>query len=368
MEPIRERHATLVDLLDRVLDKGVVLHADVIVSVAGIPLIGVTLRAALAGMETMLKYGLMEGWDESVRAWEYEQRNSLKKNLLEGQHVILDTIGAQFYEEGIYTAWRYGHFYLMDHALILYHKTYDEILLKIHLDHIKSMKVRTEATPSRDKCEILYILLDNGIVHRLRSPEISVLKNEITSLVSTNGVFSKNGVKIPEQEATIAAHLSASEDITHRGNLWHLCTDSAPGSIKNTTWRPGKLYLTNQRLCWEHQTDSNFLLDIPIDSITGCSEDDRHSSLFNQKTPIMDLIYEQDTAKHVASFSGKSVSEWYAAIKGVINQNGKQTEKNTESCPSCGEEAPVENLLNEGCPHCDWLSARMKRKAMGVPV
>lgn len=72
MEPIRDKNATLVDLLDRVLDKGLVINADVIISVAGIPLIGVTLRAALAGMETMLNYGLMQAWDEKIRAQERE--------------------------------------------------------------------------------------------------------------------------------------------------------------------------------------------------------------------------------------------------------------------------------------------------------
>jgi len=50
MEPSRDTHATLVDLLDRILDKGLVINADIIISVAGIPLIGVNLRAALAGM------------------------------------------------------------------------------------------------------------------------------------------------------------------------------------------------------------------------------------------------------------------------------------------------------------------------------
>jgi len=53
MEPIRDTHATLVDLLDRILDKGLVINADLIVSVAGIPLLGVNLKAALAGMETI---------------------------------------------------------------------------------------------------------------------------------------------------------------------------------------------------------------------------------------------------------------------------------------------------------------------------
>jgi hypothetical protein len=74
MEPTRDSHATLVDLLDRILDKGLVLYADIIVSVAGIPLIGVNLRAALAGMETMLEYGVMQEWDERIRAWEREKR------------------------------------------------------------------------------------------------------------------------------------------------------------------------------------------------------------------------------------------------------------------------------------------------------
>ncbi len=68
MEPTRDTHYTLVDLLDRVLDKGIVVYADIIVSVAGIPLIGVNLRAALAGMETMLSYGVMQEWDQKVRA------------------------------------------------------------------------------------------------------------------------------------------------------------------------------------------------------------------------------------------------------------------------------------------------------------
>jgi len=68
MEPTRDARVTLVDLLDRVLDKGLVINADIIISVAGIPLIGVNLRAALAGMETMVKYGVMKEWDERIRA------------------------------------------------------------------------------------------------------------------------------------------------------------------------------------------------------------------------------------------------------------------------------------------------------------
>ncbi|MCP8307717.1 MAG: gas vesicle protein [archaeon] len=77
LQPIREKHATLVDLLDRVLDKGLVINADIIISVAGIPLLGVNLRAALASMETMLRYGLLKDWDERMRS--YARKEAEKK-------------------------------------------------------------------------------------------------------------------------------------------------------------------------------------------------------------------------------------------------------------------------------------------------
>ena len=66
--PTMHPRATLVDLLDRVLEKGLLIKADVVICVTGIPLIGLTLSVALAGMETMLKYGIMTDWDQAIRA------------------------------------------------------------------------------------------------------------------------------------------------------------------------------------------------------------------------------------------------------------------------------------------------------------
>ena len=77
MEPTRDENATLVDLLDRILDKGLIIHADIIITLAGVPLLGVNLRAALAGMETMNKWGMMQEWDEEIREWEYSKRKRL---------------------------------------------------------------------------------------------------------------------------------------------------------------------------------------------------------------------------------------------------------------------------------------------------
>jgi len=68
LEPTRSNYSSVVDLLDRVLDKGLIISADIIISVAGIPLIGINLRAAIAGMETMIEYGIMREWDQGIRA------------------------------------------------------------------------------------------------------------------------------------------------------------------------------------------------------------------------------------------------------------------------------------------------------------
>ena len=73
MEPTRSDDA-LVDVLDVLLRDGIVLRADVVVSVAEIPLIGVKLTAAIAGMETMTAYGLFEEWDTTRRASEVARR------------------------------------------------------------------------------------------------------------------------------------------------------------------------------------------------------------------------------------------------------------------------------------------------------
>jgi hypothetical protein len=79
MGPTRDTHATLVDLLDRILDKGLIVDADLIILVAGIPLIGIKLKAAIAGMETMLKYGIWEDWDAAQRTVAVEGRRSKEK-------------------------------------------------------------------------------------------------------------------------------------------------------------------------------------------------------------------------------------------------------------------------------------------------
>lgn len=67
MKPSRRDQHAVVDLVDMLLHKGAVIEADVLITVADIPLVGIKLRAALAGMATMREYGMFEDWDELQR-------------------------------------------------------------------------------------------------------------------------------------------------------------------------------------------------------------------------------------------------------------------------------------------------------------
>ncbi|MBS3814190.1 gas vesicle protein [Candidatus Bipolaricaulota bacterium] len=74
MEPERDE---VVDLLDRILEKGVVLNTDLIITLADVPLIGIDLRLALAGIDRMLDYGLFEDWEAAHKAGKKASRNEL---------------------------------------------------------------------------------------------------------------------------------------------------------------------------------------------------------------------------------------------------------------------------------------------------
>ncbi|WP_320774625.1 gas vesicle protein [Streptomyces sp. CRN 30] len=71
MRPSRDGEGSLAHVVETLLDKGLVLNADIMVSVAGVELLGIRLRAALASFETAARYGLEfpSGTDTETAAW-----------------------------------------------------------------------------------------------------------------------------------------------------------------------------------------------------------------------------------------------------------------------------------------------------------
>ena len=67
------------ELIDRTLKKGVILNADLIVTVADVPLLAANLKLALASVETMLKYGIMNDLLTAVSL--DKEENKLIKNI-----------------------------------------------------------------------------------------------------------------------------------------------------------------------------------------------------------------------------------------------------------------------------------------------
>jgi hypothetical protein len=180
MEPERCTNAGLVDLLDRVLTKGIVLNADIIISVAGVPLLGLNLKAALAGMETMIRYGMWRDWDAAQRAWaaEHQRLKSLTTNfLLKGEEIRLRTFGTYWYSRGIYQAWRPGDVCVTNRRIAVFRKDPPEIIFEAYYEDIEGFALEKGEIVAKRDTDILHIHLRNGAVAKIHSAEIQALKD-----------------------------------------------------------------------------------------------------------------------------------------------------------------------------------------------
>ncbi len=157
MKPERENN--FVELLDRLLNKGIILNADVIISVAGVPLIGISLKAALASIETMLDYGMMEAWDQSTREW---YANHCIKNeipIIQDETIIYRTFGSIWHSQGIIHTWKPGFWYLTNKRLLLWRKEPDEMLFEVPLEKIEGLVISREVHFQKEREEI-YLQFD----------------------------------------------------------------------------------------------------------------------------------------------------------------------------------------------------------------
>lgn len=147
-----ERESSLVEVLDRLLDRGAVLNADLIISVAGIPLIGLNLRAALASMETMLEYGVMEAWDKSSREW--YARQEAKIPLRQDEEILFKAFGYLWQEQGIIKRWVPGVWNVTSSRLLLWLRSPGEVAFETPLEGICMRRVPSK-TMQRQELELV---------------------------------------------------------------------------------------------------------------------------------------------------------------------------------------------------------------------
>jgi hypothetical protein len=354
--PTRYEKATLVDLLDRVFDKGVVIHADLLVSVAGIPLLGVNLRAALAGMETMRRYGIMQDWDERARAWEREHAAERREPALPtDERVLLRMFGSHWYARGIYRAWQPGQLYLTNKRLILFRAEQGE-LMSIALDEIRGLAVRKETRFTGLKRDLIYLRLSADRSACISAEKPAELADGIRESVEGMGLsLAKDGVAHPFGDEV--DELISGEELLAEGRLWY---QHPAHDLWGDTWRPGRLYLTDKRLLWWCDSDRRVRLEVPLSRLVGAELETRELGGLIGERPILCLLYRNSHEQGSALFAGEDIAQWVQAIERAAGA--------TETCPNCGEPAPREQLLQEGCRHCGWTSPRpLDAAAAGGP-
>ncbi len=162
MKPERENN--FVELLDRLLNKGIILNADVIISVAGVPLIGISLKAAIASIETMLEYGMMEAWDKSTREWYANHCMKNEIQFTQDETIIYRTFGSIWHSQGIIHTWKPGFWYLTNKRLLLWRE--GEMLFEVPLEKIEALMVKTETRLNMERSDIaLYFEGDIVYIH-----------------------------------------------------------------------------------------------------------------------------------------------------------------------------------------------------------
>jgi gas vesicle structural protein len=66
LSQVTRRDLTLVDLLDRVLDKGVIINGEITVSIGKVELLALKINLVIASLETAKRYGLTLPWEKEA--------------------------------------------------------------------------------------------------------------------------------------------------------------------------------------------------------------------------------------------------------------------------------------------------------------
>ena len=84
LEPSR-RNLSLFDLLDRIMDKGLVINGDITVSIGGVDLLSLKINLVIASIETAKRYGIELPWEK----WERERSENL---ILETKKLLAEPV------------------------------------------------------------------------------------------------------------------------------------------------------------------------------------------------------------------------------------------------------------------------------------
>lgn len=261
LEPTRDPRVTLPDLLEVLLNRGVILHLDLIVAVADIPLIGVSLKAAIAGIETMLQYGMMRQWDEQTRAW-VQRSISRSVPFEEGEELIARMAGGHE-RTALYTAWRPGTLYLTDRRLFVFRREPREILWQAPLERIRAVQGEPDRSVGGEERLRLRVVLDDGSEARLSAAEPGRMLE----------LLDEQAERLGRALSTTLSRAGSGPEILREGRVWYH-EPRAGGPV----WRGGVAKLDRRSgLTWKSPLDARAAVALGPGDIRGVRLETGHS-------------------------------------------------------------------------------------------
>lgn len=311
MQPTRDVRATLPDLIDVLLNKGVYLDLDLIITVSDIPLIGINLRATIAGMETMLEYGMMKNWDERTRAW---VRDSVSRQvpLRDGEEVVAKMAGGHYWRDpdGSFATWRPGSIYLTTHRLIAFRRDPQEILWQANLYDIAGIELQTESSVGGEKRSRLHVEKHDGGTALLSAAQPQRLQDLVRQ--ARNGT-----IEIESSAGGPAGRSQAERDskddpetLLFEGDVWY--QEQRAGS---PIWRGGTAkYDSEEGFTWKAALDRRPAVRLKAAEMTAVRAENGHTPVGNSSI----LILESETS--VFRLASDRVEQWALLLHGVSQQ------------------------------------------------
>ncbi|GAB3526939.1 gas vesicle protein [Arthrobacter monumenti] len=322
MQPTRDVQATLPELVDVLLNKGVYLDLDLIITVADIPLIGVNLKATIAGMETMLEYGMMKNWDERTRAW---IRHSVSRQvpLRPGEQVIAKMAGGHYWQDpnGTFDTWRPGSIFLTTHRIIAFRRDPQEILWQANLYDIEQVVLQSETSVGGEKRSRLLVekhdggtaLLSAAQPHRMRDLVRQAQAGTVEIEASAGGPATRSQAERDGKE-------DAPDTLLFEGDVWF--QEQRAGS---PTWRGGTAkYDSEEGFSWKAALDRRPAVRLKAEEMTAVRAENGHTPVGNSS--ILILESEAETYR----FASDRVEQWALLLHGVSQQE-REVDDDTES-------------------------------------
>ncbi|MGC5615133.1 gas vesicle protein [Georgenia sp. Z1491] len=316
MQPTRDPRATLPDLIEVLLNKGVYLNLDLIISVADIPLIGVNLRATIAGIETMLEYGMMRQWDEQTRAW--VQRSVTAHLPMATDEAIVAKMAGGHYQDNFYRTWRPGSAYLTNRRLIIHRRDPAETLWQSDLSAIASIRpLRQRSTGGEERTRIAVTLSDGEqatlsavdperLISLTREQRRRALEPEATTAVG------------PHETRGTSAGGALGDDLApgpdaplHQGPVWYL-ESLAEGGV----WRAGTATLTEtEGLVWTSPADRRARVRIPPRDVTDLRLESHRNPTDASRTLVV------STNRRTVRLATDDAEHWARAVMSLLAED-----------------------------------------------